>query len=343
MIRSRYAIPIFIALTFLSSMASAAPYLAELASKLAAQRAEIEKDRKKLNTQCGHVPASDTTKVAACKQRHDDVARRMEKYKADYRSMEMIISAVAGERDFFDSIPQDDVRITLGIEILAKKLRWNAEKQARLEKALKDLGFDGLDSITEENVQNGWNAIWRDADNADLARAADAAGPRLPAGGQKEGNDCAVAAMATASGLPYNEVAARAKDLIRQGEWRHQAIRDDPQEALKKGLTGGEVVLLAESLGRAEVVPNSRFEETLKGGRPVMVNVATIQSTPTFPGRTTTAFADHEIVLTKTFKYKGKTWYEMTDSRHPDSRFFVPPEKLNLILQEKGVAFSRNP
>ncbi len=324
-------------------MASAAPYLAELASKLAAQRVEIENDRKKLNTQCGKVPAGNTTKVAACKQRHDDVARRMEKYKADYRSMEMIIAAVAGERDFFDSIPQDDVRITLGIQILAKRLRWSAEKQARLEKALKDLGFDGLDPITEENVQNGWNAIWKGADNPDLVRAADAAGSRLPTVAQKAGNDCAVAALATASGLPYDDVATRAKDLIRQGEWRHQAFRDDPQDAINKGLTGGEVVLLAESLGRAEVVPSSRFEKTLKGGHPVLVNVVTVSRKQVLPYGTSTTLGDHQIVLTKTFRSQGKVWYEMADSRYPGFRFFVSPDKLNLIIQEKGIVFTKNP
>lgn len=330
-------------LLFLPGASFGAPYLAELAAKLATQRADIEKDRKALNAECGVVPASNAVKVAACKQWRDDVAQRMAKYKADFRGMEIIIEAVAGERDFFDSIPQDDIRITLGIEILAKKLRWNAEKLARLEKALKDLAFEGLDPITEENVRNGWNAIWKDADNADLARAADTAGSRLSTVGQKEGNDCTVAAMATASGLPYEEVATRAKDLIRQGEWRHQAIRDNPQEALEKGLTGGEVVMLAESLGRTEVVPSSKFEDTLKRGHPVLVNVVTVSSKPTFPGGAATTFGDHQIVLTKTFRYQGKTWYEMADSRHPDFRFFVPPDKLNLIIQEKGIVFGRNP
>jgi hypothetical protein len=332
----------FGALLLLPGMSVGAPYLGELAAELATRRADIEKERKALNADCGTVVSTDATKVATCKQRRDDVAQKMEKYKADFRNLEIIKEAVAGERDFFGSIPQDDVRITLGITMLAKKLRWAAEKQARLEKALKDLGFEGLKAITEDNVRSGWNAIWENSDNAGLARASDAAGPRTTTVSQKEGNDCAVAALATASKLPYNDVAARAKELIRQGEWRHQSVRDDPQEALRKGLNGGEVVLLAESLGRAEVIPASRFEATLKGGRPVMLNVAILASNPAFPAAAQSAFGDHQIVLTKTFRYQGKTWFEMADSRHPDTRFFVPPDKLTLILQEKGVAFGRN-
>ncbi|MEI7612647.1 MAG: hypothetical protein WCK63_07040 [Betaproteobacteria bacterium] len=330
------------ALLVLPGTSFAAPYLGELATELATRRANIERDRASLNADCGVVASTDTMKVATCKQRRDDVAQRMEKYKADFRNLEIIKEAVAGERDFFTSIPQDEVRITLGITILAKRLRWSAEKQARLEKALKDLGVDGLKSISEENVRSGWSAIWENADNAGLARVADATGPRIPTVSQKEGNDCAIAALATASKLPYDDVAARAKDLIRQGEWRHQAVRDDPQEALRKGLNGGEVVLLAESLGRAEVIPSSRFEATLKDGRPVMLNVAIIANKPAFPVGEPTAFGDHQIVLTKTFRYQGKTWFEMADSRYPDNRFFVSPEKLNLILQEKGVAFGQD-
>lgn len=312
---------------------------AVLEAKLAARRNVIEKDRKALNAECGAVSTADAAKVAECRRRRDDVARRINEYKIDYKHLQELW---AGPSDLYYSIPQDEVRIPTGIKLLAKKLKWSTEKQARLDKALKDIGFDGLDPITEDNVRDGWRAIQGTADNADLSRAADAAsGPRLSAVGQRTKMDCTISAMATATGQPYDNVAARAKDLIRQGEWRNPYVRENPQEAIDKGLTGGEVVMLAESLGRAEVAPSSRFEEILKGGRPVLVNVATISSKQGFLAGTTTAFGSHQVVLTKTFQNNGKTWYEVADSNSPGTRYFVTPEKLNLILQEKGVAFGR--
>ncbi len=319
----------------------AAPFLADMAAQLQMRRTGIERDRKALNADCAKVRESNGAKVAECKRRFDDVARRMAKYKSDYRDYEIILQAIAGERDFFLAIPKDDIRIPLGIQMLARKLKWGPDKLARLEKALKDLGFDGLDEITLENVEEGWRAIWRNSDNKDLARAADAAGKAyLPNVAQKENNDCVIAAMATASGLPYDDVAKRAKELISQGEWRYEYYRDNPQEAIKEGLNGGEVIMLAESLGRAEVVSASRFEETLKGGRSILVNLAqVITSKNGFP--VNPKFGGHEVVLKKAFRHDGKTWFELADPAHPDHRFFVTPEDLKLTIQEKGVAYGQ--
>lgn len=324
-------------------LASSAPFLADMANRLAAQRAEIEKDRKALNAECESVATSHTEKVMVCQLWRDDVAKRMQQYKKEYRDLEIIREAVAGERDFFNSIQQDDIRVPLGILILAKKLRWPADKQERLERALKDIGFEDQDELTAEKVQEGWQAVWKNADDKALIRAADRAGPHLNTVSQQHGNDCAVAAMATASGLPYDDVAKEAKRLIQQGEWRHQAVRDDPQNALKQGLNGGEVILLAESLGKVEVVPSTKFQANLKRGQPVMVNVATVAASSQPRGaEQAPALAGHQVVLTKTFRNEGKTWYEMADTRYPDSRFFITPEQLNLIIQEKGIAYSRD-
>jgi hypothetical protein len=332
---------VFSMLLFFSGGAFAFSEVDELEAKLVTQRASIEKDRKELNAECGAVRAADATKITLCKQRHDNVAQRINKYKNDHRHLEIIKEAIAGKRDFFYGISDDNIRIPVGIKLLAMKLKWDAEKLARLDKALNELGFDGLEEITEENVRDGWRTIEESADNADLMRAAATIGPRLSTVGQRTKMDCAVSAIATASGMPYDDVAARAKELIAQGKWRHEVFREDPQEALNKGLTGGEVVLLAESLGRTEVVPSSRFEEVLKSGRPVMVNVATVSSKyGIFPG-TVTMLGSHQVILTRTFQNNGKTWYEMADPVYPETRYFVTPEKLNLILQEKGVAFGQ--
>ena len=65
-------------------------------------------------------------------------------------------------------------------------------------------------------------------------------------------------------------VATRATELIRQGDWRTTAERANPQHVIEqKGLNGGEMIMLAEAFGQAEVVPSSAFTKTLKEGRPV--------------------------------------------------------------------------
>lgn len=66
--------------------ARAALSLADMAAELQGRRAEIERDRKALNADCAKVPASNNEKVAECRRRFDDVARRMAKYKSDYQN-----------------------------------------------------------------------------------------------------------------------------------------------------------------------------------------------------------------------------------------------------------------
>lgn len=316
-----------------------APFLAELTAQLAARKTEIEKDRKALNTDCERVPSSLTAKVANCQQHRDEVARRIEQYKKDFRNLETIREAVAGERDFFYAVPRDEIRIPLGILMLAHKLRWPEEKRARLEKSLKELEPDTPPSTTEEQIRDSWKAIMASNSNAELAKAA---GPRqINSVGQQTKMDCTIAAIATASGQPYDKVAERAMDLIRRGPWRHDAEREEPQEVIRRGLNGGEVVLLAESLGKAEIVPSKRFEKTLKDGRPVMINVATVSPPPSFPWQPTARIAGHQVVLTKTFRHKGQTWYEISNPSDPGNRYFTTLDKLAPILQEKGIVIDR--
>jgi hypothetical protein len=131
-------------------------------------------------------------------------------------------------------------------------------------------------------------------------------------------------------------VAARATELIRQGEWRHADERADPQKAIEqRGLMGGEVVMLAEAFGRADVVPFSDFAKTLREGRPVLVNVMPRNGDARF---------GHEVVLTKTFQHRGETWYVMMDSSQgPQERLFLSAKELNTMLKENGVAFRPEP
>jgi hypothetical protein len=126
-------------------------------------------------------------------------------------------------------------------------------------------------------------------------------------------------------------VASRAAKLIGEGEWRNASERKNPQKVIEeKGLNGGEVLLLAETFGKAKVVHSADFAKTINDGSPVLVNVVPKG-----------AIGGHEIVLTRTFQHSGKTWYEMIDSNQgPQERRYLSHKELSIIMQENGVAFS---
>jgi hypothetical protein len=323
----------------LAPSVEAAPALARVANELQSRKVAIERDRDALNVDCAQVAATDAARVADCKRRHDDVSQRMARYKADYREYEIALEVVAGERDLYLSIPNEELRILVGTEMLAAKLHWAPEKRARLQKALTELGIDGLDELTPENVRRGWAAIASNSDDPELIRAADAGGKPAPVVAQRGAGDCAIAAVATATGLPYDAVLGQAKDLIRQGEWRDPYTRLEPNAALRKGLNGGEVVMLAESLGRAEVVPSENFVKVLKSGQPILVNTAKLVTERNgFPAPP--SLTGHELVLQRTFEHGGKTWIEVANPARSGQRFFVTPQDLQLVIQETGVAYS---
>ncbi len=228
----------------------------------------------------------------------------------------------------------EEARIIKGMNALAKRLGWSEDEQARLNNALNSLNSDGDPDATSDHIIDAWNDVLARGQGADFAReAANGEGPGLFTGaGTQSFNDCAVFALANAAGLPYGVVAARATKLIDEGEWRSKADRANPQKAIeKKGLNGGEVIMLAESFGQAEVVPSSAFAKTLKEGRPVMVNVVPEDGN---------VKNGHEVVLTKTFQHNGETWYEMMDSNQGAlERRYLSAKELGTILQENGVAF----
>jgi hypothetical protein len=214
-----------------------------------------------------------------------------------------------------------------GINTLAKRLEWNADKLIRLDKALNNLSLDS--SVTRETqVGRVWQDIKARSEDRDIAQEASRGeGPGYfpGAGTQTPGHqDCAIFALANAAQLPYGVVAARACELIRDGEWRSAAERANPQKTIEEiGLNGGEVIMLAEAFGKAEVVSPVDFARTLKNGRPVLVNLA-----------------GHEVVLTKTFLHGKETWYEMMDSyQGPMQRLYMSDKELNSLLKEKGVSF----
>lgn len=223
---------------------------------------------------------------------------------------------------------------------LAKRLNWSGEEQARLTKALNELDFDGDPSATPALIRQTWQGIFARGGGKDFREeASKGIGPGFQgegAGEQTQYNDCAVFALANAAGVPYGVAAGKAAELIRQGEWRTPASRERPRELIEKsGLNGAEVIMLAESLGQAEVVRSSDFKKALKNGSPVMVNV-----TP----RSGNLNNGHQVVLTKSFQHEGASWYEMIDSSQgAHQRLYLSADELDTILQENGIAFRREP
>lgn len=73
----------------------------KLEQEIEERRVAIEKDRKALNADCGHVSSADTTRMADCKVRHEDVVRRMAQYKQDLskQSCESLSASIAHFED----------------------------------------------------------------------------------------------------------------------------------------------------------------------------------------------------------------------------------------------------
>jgi len=224
-----------------------------------------------------------------------------------------------------------DIRTAIAMNAYAKRMHWQETKRARLETALNALRGDGDDNATDVDVVQAWRDIASREGQADLASAAShGEGPKIIWSGRQSHSDCAVFALANAAGLPYSVAATRAAELISQSEWHSAEERANPQQTIEsKGLTGGEIVLLAEDFGGAEVVQSSDFAKTLKSGRPVMIGV--IPDNGDLSG-------GHQVVLSRTFQQGGETWFEMMDSNynHP---LYLSTKELKTILVERGVAY----
>ncbi|TKB58799.1 MAG: hypothetical protein E8D49_10385 [Nitrospira sp.] len=229
-------------------------------------------------------------------------------------------------------------RIITSMNTLAARLGWTADERARLNKALNKLGFDGDPAVTGTQIRRAWQDVLAREQGGELAqKASQGESPGFPgAGEQTQYHDCVVFALANAAGLPYGVTATRATDLISQGDWRSIADRANPQQVIEgKGLTGGEVIMLAEAFGQAEVVPSSAFTKTLTEGRPVMVNVVPEDGDVS---------GGHEVVLTRAFQHGGVPWYEMMDSNQgAQRRLYINAGELNTLLKENGVAIQPEP
>ena len=86
---------------------------------------------------------------------------------------------------------------------------------------------------------------------------------------------------------------------------------------------------MAEAFGQAEVVADADLAKTLKGGRPVLVDVVPSGGS-----------GKHQVLLTKTFQHAGDTWFEMMESyQGPQRRLYVSAAELKLMQLENAVAF----
>jgi hypothetical protein len=305
---------------------------AEAARPLEAKRAQLDRQRKAvLDSGSRHNERCRAVKDGS--PDHGECLASREHLTGEIRSLRIAADKLEDEIDS----AMERTRIINSMNALAKRLGWSAREQARLDAALKKLNADGDPDADGTQIRQAWENVLARGHDADLARKASGGeGPGFPGAGTQSFEDCTIFALANAAGLPYSVVAARATELIRRGEWRDAAARANPQRAIEqRGLMGGEVVMMAEALGQAEVVRSTDFARTLREGRRLLLNVVP-QDGDTRNG--------HAVVLTKAFQHGGETWYEMMDSNQgPQRRLYLSAKELNTMLQETGVAFRPEP
>ena len=336
---SAQQIPALVALP--ATVAAANPDLVGRRAALKQERARLHGKIESLNARCDAVEEGSAAE-ASCKSDQAVLLSALNSHiqqSTDFNAAaQAAIVAATSPAPPVPAVDAENVRIIRGINASAKQLRWSAAKRARLDKALNALKFEGDPTATGDHIRRTWQDIVARAQDAALAlEASQRGGLGFPgAGTQTVNNDCTIFALANAAGLPYGLVAARATELLRQGDWRSAADRATPQTVIERqGLMGGEVVMLAEVFGQAEVVPSTDFAKIVAEGRPVMVKVVSANG----DGRLA-----HEVVLTKTFQHGGDTWFVMMDSNQgPQRHLFLSAKELRKILQENGVAYRPNP
>ena len=257
---------------------------------------------------CGHVPDNNQTLLSECAAEQSLLESRIDAYDA-----------------------LRFARVANSIEAVALRKGWSAEKRVRLDHELHDLDLDENFDHDDVLADRVWKDVQSRGANELLKReAANGRGTNLfdvSAGRQTNYNDCAVFALANASGRPYGFVVALATELISQESFHSLVDQQNPQNAIEKvGLNGGEVIMLAETMGQAQIIPPSEFAQTIQTGRPIMINVN-----------------NHEVVLSRTFKHNGETWYEMIDS-HLDARGrrFLSDTEVKAIIVENGVSYKHD-
>lgn len=292
---------------------------------LALRKLALIDEGKAINSSCASVQTGSS--------QHQNCLDRLAQFNAGVEVLRTSLNALGDEIDAAVL-----THTVAAMRALAVQLKWNAEEQARLDKALHSLNLEDDSTATAVQVRQTWQDILaRAQDPAVVGLAAQGSGPAISwAGTQTRYDDCAVFALANAAGVPYDVAAVRATKLISEGEWREPAERANPQQVLEQGgLNGGEVVMLAEAFGQVEVVRSTDFARTLKEGRGIMVSVVPQDGDLT---------AGHEVVLSRTFQRGGEIWYEMLDSNQGSrQRLYLSAGELGTVLQESGVVFRPDP
>lgn len=223
-----------------------------------------------------------------------------------------------------------DAAMSQSMLALARRQKWAAADLKRLRDAFRDLPLKDAVEPNPAAVAQVWRNMHGRNEPFWALAAANGRGPGLHGAGQQSFEDCTVFALATAAGRPYGVVAALATNLIRAGEWRSAHEQSDPQAVIERfGPTGGEVILLAETLGRVSIIASAKFPATLRSGRPILIGVS-------IPGTVDL----HEIVVSKEFQHDGAQWYEIVDSNQgPQRRLYLSAVELGSILHENGVSY----
>ncbi len=239
-------------------------------------------------------------------------------------------------------------RAKAAINAIAYRLPyWSDDDRTVLAQALESMQGFGWNVAVSKTIQSAWQAILARPQDGEISRAASQGlGPGFPgAGTQTIYQDCTVFALANAAGLTYGIVAARAAEIIRQNEFRPAEERANPQRVMEtSGLMGGETLLLAQAFGQPTVlkagqaapktiIDEADFAKALSDGRSRML-VGVVPPS----GRTAEW---HQVVMTKTFQFKGETWYEMMDSNQgPLRRLYLTSTELGTIVKERGIVFT---
>jgi hypothetical protein len=318
----------------LSPALASIPAWTEFRDEVKAEGAALKARASAHNARCANVPMDDTALVSQCQQSQQELTAAISAYqqhlKAYRHSLEWYLaSPVISPAD----LTAQDRRLIQKLQDLAAADHWPAEKRARFAAALLALGLAREDDPLEvEHTYLSWHDLATRPADAGLKMAADAASGSsvfsASEGQQFHHQDCAIFALANASGRPYGVMASAATDAVSRDVSRSDAERQHPNTtAADGGLNGAEVLYLAEKFGQVSVVRPQNFAATLAGGEAVMVNV----------GR-------HEVVLTKSFQYGGKSWFEVMDSLQPTTqRVYVSAAELNAKITENGIVYHAEP
>ncbi|TAL26956.1 MAG: hypothetical protein EPN97_18490 [Alphaproteobacteria bacterium] len=306
-------------------------------SRLKKQYDEAFQFKEKLNTRiramnakCTNIP-EDTPKVTECREEDASISAEKTKYsglKSDY--LRALSGAGGVMKKKLD--PASEKMIASMIKYSAQQ-GWSKEEQSRLDESLRIVTLEKTKIGSRLEVANIWKAMRsRGPDSAPARAAAAGKGPGLHGAGKQSHQDCTIFALSNGAGLPYGVTAARAAEMLKKAEWRPATERKNPQATIEnQGILAGEVAILAEAFGHAEVIPPSGFAKALEDGRPVITGVQ-------MPG------GGHEVVLSKSFQHEGETWYEMMESnQEPDLRLYLSARQLDGILLDNGIIFHPDP